>query len=218
MGRRGWQIFPIYVYKKFKNLLPVRNHWADFNLTNMFPWWPSIKIQFKPSWCIHKHGQGYKNLCKSLRAVNLAPLLAAMFFWWAKTAWSNLVEGQQRNIPAKLYWIFYRCIENVLKNHFFHCRRLKHSDKHVNVMFVNMSIADRKIDLNSRTTFSNCFELFVCRGGSAGCWNGSVGTPPLALWLNSLNKFWISYLPLTLILLNNLIIHTHFWLSANQIT
>ena len=24
------------------------------------------------------------------------------FFWWIMTAWTNLVEGNQRNIPAKL--------------------------------------------------------------------------------------------------------------------
>ena len=30
--------------------------------------------------------------------------LAAMFFWPIMMAWTILVEGHQRNIPAKLYW------------------------------------------------------------------------------------------------------------------
>ena len=57
-GIRGWGLFSLYSYMKhFKNLF-VRNHWTDFNMTELFLWWSSFKIQFKPSWCMKKkHGR-----------------------------------------------------------------------------------------------------------------------------------------------------------------
>ena len=34
----------------------------------------------------------------------ISPTPNGHFFWRIMTAWTNLVEGHQRNIPAKLYW------------------------------------------------------------------------------------------------------------------
>ena len=44
MAARERGLFSLYIHiENFKNLL-VRNHLTDFNLTEMFPWWPSTKI------------------------------------------------------------------------------------------------------------------------------------------------------------------------------
>ena len=69
MAIREWGLFSLYSYMKhFKNLFVI-NHWTDFNMAELFLWWSSFKIQFKPSWCMKKNmdagEQGYKIYTKS---------------------------------------------------------------------------------------------------------------------------------------------------------
>ena len=54
--QRAGLIFPIYLYRNFKNLL-VRNHWTDFNITwrKCFLGDP-LQSLFKQSWFVKKHG------------------------------------------------------------------------------------------------------------------------------------------------------------------
>ena len=49
-------IFPIYLYRKVKNLL-VRNHWTDFNIIwQECSFGDPLPILFKQSWFVKKHG------------------------------------------------------------------------------------------------------------------------------------------------------------------
>ena len=68
----GQGLFSLYIYiKHFKKSFcqkPLDRF--QYNLVEMCPWWPCIKIQFKPSWCVKKNratrGQYYKAYTKIL--------------------------------------------------------------------------------------------------------------------------------------------------------
>ena len=59
---RGPYVFPIYLYRKFKNLL-VRNHWTDFNIIlQKCSFGDPLGRLFKPFGFFKKHGRGLFSL------------------------------------------------------------------------------------------------------------------------------------------------------------
>ena len=56
LGSGAGLIFPIYLYKKIKNLL-LRNRWTEFNVTwKEYCFGDPLPRLFKPSWDVKKHG------------------------------------------------------------------------------------------------------------------------------------------------------------------
>ena len=78
MAVRGWGLISLYIYiRHFKNLF-VRNHWTNFNITaELFLWWSSFTIQFKPSWWMKKT---WPLGCRVIKFIQK--------FWSSKLGWN----------------------------------------------------------------------------------------------------------------------------------
>ena len=117
-------IFPIYLYRKLKNLL-VRNQWTDFNITWQ-DWWPSTKVVqavmiIKKTWplgggayfSLYVYIKNFKNLLVRNRWTELNVGWQECCFCdplpgWFKPSWYVKKDGLQ----GRGLFSVYICIEN----------------------------------------------------------------------------------------------------------